>query len=299
MNQKKNLISKLITKINSKRRLLIQCFFVALTNGYAVGFMKGSIYQGQGKYFCVPGLNCYSCPGAVGTCPIGALQATLTGGDKKIPYYVIGSLMLIGVLIGRVACGFLCPFGLVQDLLYKIKTRKMELPKTIDKKLRYLKYIVLIVVVIVLPILLTNQFGVSSPYFCKWICPSGTLFGGIPLLSLNDSLRSVIGGLFQWKLILLIIFLGASIFMYRPFCKYVCPLGAFYGIFNRFSFYQMQVDKTKCTDCKLCEKTCKMAVEITKNINSAECIRCGECREVCKEGCITINKISIKSQEQK
>lgn len=275
-----------IKKLKNKSRLLIQIGFTVLTNGYFIGFMKGTIYQGSGKYVCVPGLNCYSCPGAVGSCPIGAFQSMLTGSDKKFPYYVLGSLMLVGVIFGRVVCGFLCPFGLVQDLLHRIKSKKIELPKTVDKKLRYLKYIIGLLFVIVLPLVLINQFGISSPYFCKWICPSGTLFGSIPLLSMNETLRGNIGVLFNWKMFVLLFFLITSVFSYRPFCKYICPLGAFYGLFNRFSFYQMSIDKTKCTDCKLCEKNCKMGVEITRNINSVECIRCGECKDVCPQNCI-------------
>lgn len=277
---------KIIKKSRAKIRLVIQIIFTALTNGYLIGFAKGSIYQGNGKYICVPGLNCYSCPGAIGSCPVGALQSSLTGSNKNFPYYVLGSLILVGVVLGRVVCGFFCPFGLVQDLLYRIKSKKKELPKKVDKKLRYLKYGIILVFVIALPLLLTDQFGISSPYFCKWICPSGTLFGSIPLLSMNENLRANIGLLFNWKMFLLILFLVTSVFSYRPFCKYVCPLGAFYGLFNRFSFYQMSVDEEKCTDCKLCEKKCKMGVEITKNINSAECIRCGECKDVCPHHCI-------------
>ncbi len=279
-----------LRKWKNQSRLWIQICFTVLTNSYLVGFVNGKIYQGNGKYVCVPGLNCYSCPGAVGSCPIGAIQSSLTGSEKNIPYYVLGGLILIGVSAGRIVCGFLCPFGLVQDILYKIPTKKIEVPRKLDQKLRYMKFLVLIIFVVILPIVLTNEFGISSPYFCKWICPSGTLFGGIPLLVLNESLRTNIGALFGWKMLVLVFCLVSSIVIYRPFCKYICPLGAFYGVFNRFSFYQMEVDFAHCTDCKQCEKHCKMGVEITKNINSVECIRCGECKEACSMGCISVKK---------
>lgn len=283
----------IIDKMKRNSRLWIQLAYTAITNGYIMGFAKGSIYQGPGKYVCVPGLNCYSCPGALGSCPIGALQSMLTGSSKNIPYYVVGFLMLVGVTLGRVVCGFLCPFGMVQDLLYRIPGKKIVIPKKIDKKLRYLKILVLLVFVIIFPIFLTDQFGISSPYFCKWICPSGTLFGGIPLISLNESLRANLGYLFNWKLAVLLIILISSICIYRPFCKYLCPLGVIYGACNQFSFYQLTVDKASCTNCKICERTCKMDVEVTKNINSMECIRCGECKQVCPHGCIT-SKVSIR-----
>ncbi len=104
----------------SKLRLVIQIGFTILTNGYLYGFLNGKIYRGNLKYTCVPGLNCYSCPGAVGSCPIGALQALLNQRGFQVPFGVLGFFFLFGSLFGRFICGFLCPFGLVQDLLHKI-----------------------------------------------------------------------------------------------------------------------------------------------------------------------------------
>ena len=268
-------------------RTLFQIIFTALTNGYLVGFAKGKIFQGSSKVVCVPGLNCYSCPGALGSCPIGSLQSALAGFDRSFPYYVVGLLMLFSVVLGRFVCGFLCPFGLVQDLLHKIKVPKMKMPKKLDAVLRYVKYGILIVFVIILPLSLVDDFGMGSPAFCKWICPSGTLLGGIPLVATNEGLQDIIGILFNWKLSLLIILLICSTFIYRPFCKYLCPLGGIYGLFNRFSLYTMKVDEEKCIHCKKCEKACKMNVQVLKNINSAECIRCGECQHACPTQCIS------------
>lgn len=276
-----------------KFRLLIQLVFTAITNGYVIGFLDGKIYQGNLKFACVPGLNCYSCPGAFGSCPIGAVQAMLTGRKKSFPFYIVGVCLLFGIIFGRFICGFLCPFGLVQDLLYKIKLDKLkflskkELPPKIAKPLTYLKYVILVVFVILMPIFVTDKFGLSDPFFCKWICPSGTLFGGVPLLTLNEGLRDNIGFLFGVKASILAIIIISSIIIYRPFCKYLCPLGAFYGLFNKLSFYQMSVDKLKCTKCMQCEKRCPMQVEVLKDINSPECIRCGECKKACPHSCIT------------
>lgn len=286
-----------------KFRLLIQLIFTAITNGYIVGFLQGKIYQGNLKYACVPGLNCYSCPSALGSCPVGALQSMLTGSKKTFPYYIVGVCLLFGVIFGRFICGFLCPFGLVQDLLYKIKTKKYELPNKLNSILRYLKYVILIVFVILMPIFVTDKYGLSDPFFCKWICPSGTLFGGIPLLTLDEGLRSNIGYLFGLKFLILLTIIITSIISYRPFCKYLCPLGAFYGIFNKFSFYQMAVNHDTCTKCMQCEKKCPMQVKVLKDINSPECIRCGECKKACKYNCISAgfkfydNK-SLKKEEQ-
>lgn len=276
-----------------KKRSLIQIIATLLSNGYLIGFFKGKIHTGNSKVVCLPGLNCYSCPGATGACPIGALQAVLGSNKYGFSYYVFGTIMLFGILLGRLACGFLCPFGFLQDLLYKIKTPKINVSEKIDKPLRWLKYAVLLIPVIILPIFLTNKYGIASPYFCKWLCPVGTLEGGIPLVSTNESLRNTIGFLFNWKIGVTLTVILASVFIYRPFCKYLCPLGAFYSFFNKVSFYQMNVDKLKCNNCTTCEKTCKMGVKITKNINSLECIRCGECKNICPQNAI-IGKFKLK-----
>ena len=274
-------------KITEMKRHIIQAAAALLTNMNIKGFFTGSIYKGASKQACVPGLNCYSCPGAVGACPIGSLQAELGKGRLRFPSYVTGILLFFGVMFGRLICGFFCLFGFIQDLLYKIPVPKLVIPKKIDKPLRYVKYAILLIFVIILPLFLRDEYGTSAPYFCKLICPAGTLEGGIPLVLLNTGLRSVIGFLFRWKVSILIIIVALSIFIYRPFCKYICPLGAIYSLFNRFSFYQMHLDKSRCIGCKQCERQCKMGVEITKNINSTECIRCGACINACKKGAIS------------
>ena len=274
-------------KITEMKRHIIQAAAALLTNLNIKGFFTGSIYKGATKQACVPGLNCYSCPGAVGACPIGSLQAELGKGRLRFPTYVTGILLFFGVMFGRLICGFFCLFGFIQDLLYKIPVPKLVIPKKIDKPLRYVKYAILLIFVIILPLFLRDEYGTSAPYFCKLICPAGTLEGGIPLVLLNTGLRSVIGFLFRWKVSILIIIVALSIFIYRPFCKYICPLGAIYSLFNRFSFYQMHLDKSRCIGCKQCERQCKMGVEITKNINSTECIRCGACINACKKGAIS------------
>lgn len=281
-----------------KSRPFIQSIAALISNINLKGFYTGRIWQGESKYVCVPGLNCYSCPGAVGSCPIGSLQAVFGGNKHNISYYIFGILILFGVIFGRLICGFLCLFGFIQDLLYKIKTPKIKVPKTIDVPLRYLKYVILVVAVIALPIFLTNNFGMSSPYFCKWICPAGTLEGGIPLVIKNESLRNMLGFLFNWKMSILFLTIISSIFIYRPFCKYICPLGAIYSLFNKIGFYKMNANKLKCNGCKVCEKNCKMNVKITKNINSLECIRCGDCKKVCKQNAIT-SGVALKPRNVK
>lgn len=264
---------------------MIQALAALAHNPHLANFLTGRIYQGSAKRVCAPGLNCYSCPGAAGACPIGSLQAVIGGRTRNVSYYVTGSILLLGVLFGRLICGFLCPFGFVQDLLHKIPSPKPNPPRRLDRALRRGKYVSL-AAVLILPAVLTDAFGIGEPFFCKYVCPAGTLEGGVPLLLANPALRAAAGFLFSWKMGLLILMLAGSVLLYRPFCKYLCPLGAVYGLLNRFSVYQMRVDQSACIRCGCCERACKMGVDVTGNINSAECIRCGACKEACPHGAI-------------
>ena len=263
------------------KRGITQFAVTLITNANLKGFWQGTIYKGNAKHICVPGLNCYSCPGALGACPIGAMQAVATTMKYNFSFYAVGFSVLLGAVFGRLICGWLCPFALIQELLYKIPIHKINVHHKLDKMLRYLKYIVLGLFVIILPMFFVNQFGLSSPYFCEYICPAGTLEGGIPLILFNQSLRSTLGFLFVWKFFILAVIILLSVVIYRPFCKYICPLGAFYALFNKISFYQYQVDKSNCTDCSACRQKCKMGIDIQQNPNSMECIRCGECIKAC------------------
>ena len=153
----------------------IQAVATLLTNIHIPNLFKGKIYQGNVKTMCVPGLNCYSCPAATGACPIGAFQAVVGSSKFKFTYYITGFFILLGVLLGRFICGFLCPFGWFQDLLHKIPGKKLSTAKL--KPLRYLKYVILVVFVILLPAFVTNSLGMGDPFFCKYICPQGVLEG--------------------------------------------------------------------------------------------------------------------------
>lgn len=265
----------------------VQALWALLTNSYLVGFLQGKIYRGKLKNLCVPGMNCYSCPGALGACPIGSLQATIGSWNFKFAFYVAGFLFFVGALIGRFVCGWLCPFGLLQDLLHKIPFPKKVKTFRGDKLLRKLKYVILLVFVILLPLFLVDIMGQGAPYFCKLICPVGTLEGGIPLVLLNKSMHSALGWLYQWKLLLLGITIVLSILIYRPFCKYICPLGAIYSLFNPISVFQYRVDAHKCTHCGACAQVCKMQVDPARTPNHTECIRCGQCKKACPTGAIT------------
>lgn len=226
-------------------------------------------------------MNCYACPGALGACPIGSMQAFFSARKPRFAFYVIGYLAAVGMLAGRWICGWLCLFGMVQELLYFIPLPKITVPKQADRWLRGMKYLVLLVFVILFPIILRDEYGVSFPYFCKWLCPVGTLEGGIPLVLLNPLLRQAAHFLYAWKLLILALMVLASMLIYRPFCKYICPLGAFYSLFHKVSFLQLEVDHKSCVDCGKCSMVCRMQVNPRKNPCSTECIRCGDCVHTC------------------
>lgn len=269
----------------SKRRI-IQVYAMLLYNCNFKGFKTGEIFKGDSKAMCVPGLNCYSCPGAVGACPLGSLQNALANSGTRLPFYVIGIIVMFGLLLGRTICGWLCPMGLIQELLHKIKTPKIEKSK-VTRVLSYFKYVLLVIFVITIPIM--YQTGV--PAFCKYICTSGTLLGGIMLLvnPSNADQFADLGPLFTWKFLVLILVVVGSVFIYRIFCRFLCPLGAIYGFFSKIALLGVKLDKNKCTECGLCVSVCKMDI---KHVGDHECIQCGACVSVCP-----VNAISWKGSK--
>ena len=262
-----------------RNRLIAQVFFFLLQNPLLKNFFTGTIYQGGLKMVCTPGLNCYSCPAAVTSCPIGALQFFLAGVRHSVGLYITGFLLSVSVVFGRYICGYICPMGLLQDLLYRAKT-----PKKIVRLrfARYIKYAVLIIFVLVLPLVALNELsGLGAPWFCKYICPSGTIFGAIPLLAANESLRGLAGALLLLKIAIAAGIIVASIFVYRPFCRILCPLGAFYSLFNKIAFMKMYCDEGKCTSCGNCAAACHIGINPAAQPNSPECVRCGNCIKAC------------------
>ena len=285
-------------KARNNVRHVFQSFWFLLTNSFFEGFKTGKIYGGKWKQLCVPGMNCYSCPGAKGSCPIGALQAVIGSPKFKFSYYVVGFLFFVGALIGRGVCGYLCPFGLVQDLLHKIPfVKKIETFKG-DKALRKAKYLILLVFVILLPLFLVDIIGQGAPYFCKLICPVGMMEGGIPLVLMNKSMRGAIGFLYAWKGLILILTIFLSIVIYRPFCKYICPLGAIYSLFNSVSLFRYTLDHQKCIHCGRCKAVCEMQCDPVKNCNDLECIRCGKCKNVCPVDAIACGITKLDMSEE-
>ncbi len=286
-------------------RRIVQVIAAFVSNGYYLFPQTKNIYVGPLKIICSPGLNCYSCPASTTYCPIGAIQQLLLGirfsldtGAYLFGSYVVGTMGLIATTTGRITCGWLCPFGLIQELLHKIPSgRKRE----VYEFLRYVKYFMLIAFVFVFPLLLTNDWGMGKPWFCKYVCPAGTFEAGLPMLILQPDLRATLGYLFYNKLFWMIVFLVWSVFTSRPFCKTTCPLGAFYGLFNKFSLIKLDLIESRCTDCGKCAPVCPMGIQFNKAVGSSECIMCMRCmQEGCEFGAIhlTLGNLSLTSSQR-
>ncbi|ERT59257.1 4Fe-4S binding protein [Megasphaera vaginalis (ex Srinivasan et al. 2021)] len=267
------------------KRTAVQGLWSAVTNGNWDGFLQGSVYPGPLKSFCLPGLNCYSCPGALGACPVGALQSACSGVVLRIPFYVVGTLLLAALLCGRFICGWFCPFGFVQELLYRLPGKKLRKSPRL-RRLTYGKYGMAAFVAAV-PLLLFGLTGIGEPAFCKYLCPAGTLEAAVPLLAVSERLRAAAGWLTAGKFLLLALLLLAAVPVYRPFCRFFCPLGAFYGFFNKTALFGIAVKETACTHCGACARRCPMDV---RRAGDRECISCGACRRVCPSGAIAFKR---------
>lgn len=282
-------------------RKWVQALFFLITNGYWNFPVTKNIYQGPLKVVCSPGLNCYSCPAATTFCPLGSLQQLLAGvrlyiesGQYFFGFYVVGIMGVIGSFVGRMVCGWACPFGLFQELLHKIPSPKYG----IWRPLRFLKYGFLIFMVILLPLFAVDNFGLGIPWFCKYFCPAGTLEAGFPMLILQPGLRGNLGPLFLNKFFILMVFIGWAVLASRPFCRTACPLGAFYALFNKVKLVKLRLDPVRCTNCTACHDVCPMGVKFDMSPDDMECITCLACSKACKFDAIhlEVGGLSISNQ---
>ena len=277
-------------------RRLVQLYAALLQNAHLRGFVEGEIYTGPAKAVCVPGLNCYSCPAAVGACPLGSLQNAIAASANRPEFYVVGLLLLFGLTLGRIICGWLCPAGLIQELMHKVPTPKIKKSRY-TRALTWLKYVILAVFVVIVPFWYSLR-KYPVPAFCKYICPAGTLEGAVGLLAhpVNAEKFSMLGLLFTRKFLILSLTLTACVFIYRAFCRFLCPLGAIYGLFARIALLGVRVDAARCTGCGVCLRTCPMDI---RRVGDRECIHCGACMNACPEKAIAIQagKIVLKGPD--
>lgn len=266
------------------KRKMVQLAAFGYSNSCLSNFGSGRLYEGKWKRFCNPGLNCYSCPAARLSCPIGAIQAVGGSAKFQFSFYAFGFLLAFGVLFGRAVCGWFCPFGLLQELIHKLPSPKWKL----KSPFLYVKYGILAIFVCILPVVATNYMGMGKPAFCQFICPAGTLEGGIPLLLAHAKLREALGLLFLLKFFILLVTLAGCLFIYRFFCRVLCPLGAFYGLMNKAAFFHIEIDSSHCAHCGKCRQACRMEADPAANPDSSECIRCGSCVASCPHQAISM-----------
>ena len=264
------------------KRHIFQFIATFIYNPHVANLVSGKIYRGMTKSVCVPGINCYSCPAAMGACPVGSFQSFLAGFAPKFPAYVIGLTALFGLALGRMICGWGCPFGALQEIIYKIPSPKIG-KSGMTFKLSKMKYVIALLFVIVLPLIFWKATGIGVTTFCKFICPAGTVEGAVPLFIANEKLRAAAGYITAWKFFLLALIMLAMVFVFRPFCRFFCPLGAFYGLFNKYSYFGIKIDSHKCVSCGQCKRVCKMDIKIA---GDGECVSCGECLGSCPTGAI-------------
>ena len=214
-----------------KNKIWIQISAFFLLNPYIINFFSGRLYTGNLKIFPFPVLNCWSCPAAIFACPIGALSNLVS--LKKFPFYVLGTIILASYK-KNILCGYICPFGLFQDLIYKIPFYKVSKKKKdvfskiyliLDRPLKKLKYITLIILVLAVP------FFFHKNIFCI-LCPPAFIEGSLPFLIIFPYLRDYIGFWFYFKTVLFFLFLFLSLIIIRPFCRYFCPLKGAFDLIN-------------------------------------------------------------------
>jgi polyferredoxin len=193
----------------------------------------------------------------------------------KFPYLVTSFLAFVGLSTGSMACGWLCPFGLLQDIMHKIKSVKIRVPE----KLTGMRYLVLLFLVILLP------YITQETWFSK-LCPMGTLQAALPWAVWNPIIPvygepavavGTLGILFGVKIVILLSFLGLFVLAKRPFCRLICPLGAILGFFNRYSFIGIKVDKKDCAGCHSCREKCPVDINVGDDPAASTCVRCFEC----------------------
>ncbi len=258
-----------------KNRRTAQTLALLLSNAYVFSLLR---------FIPCGYLQCSNCSLSTFACPLilierGAIMASmgmLGSINSKLASTALASfavLILFGALFGTMGCGWLCPFGFLQDLLTRIPVKKFKLPGWAG----HLRLPIFIGMVILLP------YYSRHMAFCD-ICPPGTInrlwqqAAGIPLF-----FKTPEGAWAIASSSILAIVLTAAVCIERPFCTMLCPIGGFLGLFNRISGVFVNIDQDGCVDCGRCKDACPQGINPVKTPDHSQCTRCLECARVkCK-----------------
>jgi ferredoxin-type protein NapH len=216
---------------------------------------------------CSPVFHCYSCPLAAFACPIGIFANCSAW--HVIPFAPIGVLFIIASIFGSFVCGWACPFGFLQDLLYKIPTPKFKLPSWMSA----FRYFMLIGLVFAVPYFYGEGHDL---FFCK-ICPAGALEGAAPSMAKAAFNGDKVVWPTTLKISITAAFLVAAVFTWRPWCTVFCPLGAIYSLFDPISVFFLRFRRAQCIDCEICRGKCRDLGEPDFSVDGLRCVRCLEC----------------------
>jgi len=225
----------------------------------------------KARLHSIPGcmFHCYACPLATFACPIGVMAGFAS--VHVVPLLTLGVLVLAAAAVGSMVCGWICPFGFLQDLADRIPTPKLRIPNWMG----FGRYVVLIGLVVAVPMMWGKE---HNPLFICRLCPAGAVEASIPA----TIEQSVAGGDMTWlmgwpKVVILIVFVAAVLFTRRPWCTVFCPLGGLLSLLNRLSFVHLRFDRDGCVECNRCRANCRYGVHIEKRLNDTRCNRCLEC----------------------
>jgi polyferredoxin len=272
-------------RLTPKRRIIQTLALIGLN----VNFWSVSALQNV----CLPVMNCEACVVSWFGCPVGMMAKSIA--FMEFPLIVIGCVLGIGLLVGRLFCGWLCPMGFLQDLLYKIPRPKFSLPRF----LTWFKYGFLVLSCIVVVLIIGPEYEFSKLFFCNY-CPTAALDVVLPNMIMYQDYAMDFGRILRFSVLGVVLFLAVA--NHRSFCKIMCPVGAMVAITNKFSFFSLKLKKDTCISCKKCDKSCPMDVKVMESpdrtgraINrSTECIECLTCEATCPVTAISNNSRILK-----
>lgn len=232
------------------------------------------------KHITGPVFNCYACPWASISCPIGLLQNFVMTG--QVPTYVLGTMGAVFVFVGSAFCGWVCPFGFFQDIIDFIKSifkKKNKKQKKVPLRSKS-KDISLITRFIVLIATLVLAIRFVDTIFCK-LCPIGTIEATFPYQLTNGFSYNIWLGA---RVVILIVLVIMFFIVSRFWCRYLCPIGALSGPSNKISLLKLFHSGENCGNCNICKDVCPLDIEVTKDPNSTRCTRCADCVDKCPKG---------------